>query len=179
MEKTVIDARTNILENINTLFNDLEVFSKGLDEKFEKVSNMKGEIDEKHKDIDSFKKVSFIASMDKQLSDKNKTIELLEKRIKTLTLKNEKLTKKLGDITNQEDDVEDQQEEEQEEEQEQEKEQEEDIWQIKEFEGTKYLFNSDTNKIHFMQKNESPGDIIGRITSKGKFKKYDQPKAYC
>ena len=30
-----------------------------------------------------------------------------------------------------------------------------------------------------MKKNESPGDIIGRITSKDKFKKYNQPKEYC
>lgn len=177
MEKTVIDARTNILENINTLFNDLEVFSKGLDEKFEKVSNMKGEIDEKHKDIDSFKKVSFIASMDKQLSDKNKTIELLEKKIKTLTLKNEKLTKKLSELK--EDDIDENNQEDEEDLAEQLEKENDDIWQIKEFEGIKYLFNSDTNKIHFMQKNESPGDIIGRITSKGKFKKYDQPKVYC
>ena len=30
-----------------------------------------------------------------------------------------------------------------------------------------------------MKKNECPGDIIGRITSKDKFKKYNQPKEYC
>ena len=88
------------------------------------------------------------------------------------------MTKKLGELKD--DDIdENNQKDEEDEEDEKEQEQDDDIWQIKEFEGIKYLFNSDTNKIHFMQKNESPGDIIGRITSKGKFKKYDQPKAYC
>tara|TARA_B100001248_G_C27318056_1_gene425355 strand:+ start:277 stop:801 length:525 start_codon:yes stop_codon:yes gene_type:complete len=170
MEKSVVDTKNIIVENINNLFEELEDFSKELDIKFKNMNNMKTEIDQKHQDINSFKKVSFIANMNKQLEDKNQMIELLEKRILSLQLKNEKLNNKLKEFNSElivetEDDYPIQ-------------EKNDDIWLLKEFDGVKYLFNSETKKVHSIDKNESPGDIIGRITSKDKFKKYNQPKEY-
>ena len=178
MEKTVIQTKDNLINNVNSLFNKLEAISKDLDIREEKISKMKSEIDNKHQDINSFKKVSFIANLNKQLENKNSHIEILEKRIASLTKQNEKLSskikllkenpKEISNILETEEEliIEDVEED-------------NDIWLVREFDGEKYLLNSETNKVHLMLKNESPGDIIGRITSKNKFKKYNQPREYC
>jgi len=214
MEKSVVDTKSIIVNNINSLFNELEQFSKELDSKYKNMNEMKEDIDQKHQDINSFKKVSFIANMNKQLENKNKLIIILERRITSLQNKNDKLTQKLKEFdseliiesdedsvisTNLKDDntnIKEANANLDEEDKRQNLEldkrqnleadpdlddddQKEDIWLIKEFDGDKYLYNSETRKVHIMKKNECPGDIIGRITSKDKFKKYNQPKEYC
>ena len=193
MEKSVVDTKNTIVKNINTLFDELEGFSKDLDLKFNNMNQMKKEIDQKHQDINSFKKVSFIANMNKQLENKNQMIEILERKIISLKKKNEKLTNKIKEldseliveteedsvVTNSKQEMIDDDQNQDLAEQLDEDQIQEEKWIIKELEGTKYLFNSETRKVHIMNKNESPGDIIGRITSKDKFKKYNQPKEYC
>ena len=62
------------------------------------MNEMKEDIDQKHQDINSFKKVSFIANMNKQLENKNKLIIILERRIASLQNKNDKLTQKLKEF---------------------------------------------------------------------------------
>ena len=59
MEKSVVDTKSIIVNNINSLFNELEQFSKELDSKYKNMNEMKEDIDQKHQDINSFKKVSF------------------------------------------------------------------------------------------------------------------------
>tara|TARA_B100001093_G_C26380378_1_gene822648 strand:+ start:128 stop:664 length:537 start_codon:yes stop_codon:yes gene_type:complete len=178
MEKTVIQTKDNLINNINSLFSKLDTISKDLDIREEKLNKIKSEIDNKHQDINSFKKVSFIANLNKQLENKNSHIELLERRITSLTKQNDKLNNKIKILkenpkeisaileTEEELIIED-------------AEDDKDIWLVREFDGEQFLLNSETNKVHLMLKNESPGNIIGRITSKNKFKKYNEAREYC
>ena len=174
MENKVVEAKNQLINNIEDLFLNLEKISIELDTKEKKLKSIKGDIDEKHQDINSFKKVSFIANLNKQLESKNTQIEILEKRIISLTRRNEKLRNELKEFKEVNDDdnksIEDVTLTKEEE--------EDDIWKIREFDNQKFLFNSETRKFHEILKNEKPGNIIGRLTSKDKFKKYNQPKEY-
>jgi hypothetical protein len=181
MENTVLETKTNLINTINNLFDNLEDFSKNLDTKYEEMNEIKGDIDQKHKDIHAFKKVSFITNLSKQLQNKDSQIDFLEKRISKLTAKNEKLLNQLNLIKSNPDSLSIILDSEDKINLEEDKInlEEDNIWEIKELDGIEYLFNSETNKIHEMLKNENPGNIIGRITSKNKFKKYNEPKEYC
>ncbi len=173
MEDIINSTKHTVFDSLNSLFEQLEDFSKELNQKVEKVETLEEQLDDRSKELNSFSKVSFITNLNKQVEKRNLEIDVLNKRIDALTKKNGELQEDIailkggGTLKDRRIDTskiisEDS----------------DDEWIIKEIENQKYLYNSETKKIHLILKNEKPGNIIGRITSKDKFKKYSEPKEY-
>ena len=91
---------SNVLfgENINNIFNELLLVKNRYMEQennvkqlLEKVEQERSELKEKNLELESYRKVSFIKSMDKQIEEKDRMIELMTKRYKNLEIKYDKL----------------------------------------------------------------------------------------
>ncbi|VVU95046.1 hypothetical protein CPAV1605_771 [seawater metagenome] len=160
MEEFVQSTRTALFESLNNLFDTLEEHSKELDIKSKKIIELEAEVEKKTAELDTYNKVSFIGNLTKQITQRNETIEVLNKRIKAL----QKSKSESNDVPEPVIDDEDE---------------EDNVWLIRELDNKKYLVNTESKKVHVLLQNETPGNIVGRITSKDKFKKYSEPKEYC
>ena len=87
MQSEIQDYYDIFQNNTQNLFAKLIQWSKGLKEKEIKVNKLLLELMEKEEEIKSYQKVSFIASMNKQLEEKNILIKHLEKKITKLESK--------------------------------------------------------------------------------------------
>ena len=174
MEKLIATTKDDLFTTLGKMFDQLEEQSKLFDQKNNQIEELEQKLKEKSEELESFKKVSFYKHLTKQVDDRNEEIEMLKKRISTYTkaLERPSSTKSnkstistkssiIKDDESEDEDIED------------------DIWIIRAFSGKDYLYNTETKKIHLILDNEKPGDIVGRITSKDKFKKYEEPKEYC
>ena len=80
-KNTIINNLTFMLENFNTI--DKELYNVKNDN-----SNIKNKLDESEENMKNFNKVSLLKKMSDQINEKNRNIEMLERKIKML---NEKL----------------------------------------------------------------------------------------
>lgn len=87
MQSEIQDYYDTFQSNTQDLFGKLIQWSKDLKEKENKVNKLLLELMEKEEEIKNYQKVSFIASMNKQLEDKNVLIKHLEDKIGTLEAK--------------------------------------------------------------------------------------------
>jgi hypothetical protein len=87
MQSEIQDYYDIFQNNTQNLFAKLIQWSKGLKEKEIKVNKLLLELMEKEEEIKSYQKVSFIASMNKQLEEKNILIKHLENKITKLESK--------------------------------------------------------------------------------------------
>ena len=98
---------SNVLfaENINNIFNELLLVKNlyleqdnNVKRLLEKVEQERAELKEKNGELDAYRKVSFIKSMDKQIEEKDRVIELMTKRYKNLEKKCKKLEEAVNSI---------------------------------------------------------------------------------
>ena len=87
MQSEIQDYYDTFQNNTQNLFAKLIQWSKDLKEKENKVNKLLLELMEKEEEIKNYQKVSFIASMNKQLEDKNILINHLEDKISSLESK--------------------------------------------------------------------------------------------
>lgn len=87
MQSEIQDYYDTFQNNTQNLFAKLIQWSKDLKEKENKVNKLLLELMEKEEEIKNYQKVSFIASMNKQIEDKNILINHLEDKINSLESK--------------------------------------------------------------------------------------------
>lgn len=92
MQSEIQDYYDTFQSNTQDLFSKLIQWSKDLKEKESKVNKLLLELMEKEEEIKNYQKVSFIASMNKQIEDKNILIKHLEDKISNLESKMNKNT---------------------------------------------------------------------------------------
>ena len=179
MEKLIATTKDDLFTTLGNMFDQLEEQSKLIDQKNNQIEALEIKLKENSEELESFKKVSFYKHLTKQVEDRNEEIEILKKRISTYTKALERpsstksnkstISTKSSLIKDDEHDNDDDDDD---------VDEDDDIWVIRAFSGKDYLYNTETKKIHLILDNEKPGDIVGRITSKDKFKKYEESKEY-
>jgi uncharacterized phage infection (PIP) family protein YhgE len=173
MENIINSTKHTVFDSLNNLFEQLDDYSTELDKKVKSVESLEAQLDDRSKELNSFSKVSFITNLNKQVEKRNLEIDVLNKRIDALSKKNSELQEDIavlkvgGSLKDRRIDTSKVISEDS-----------DDEWVLKELENQKYLYNSETKKIHLILKNEKPGNIIGRISSKNQFKKYKEPREY-
>jgi len=94
LKETITSNNESVLSKVNNLYTELEVLNniqKQSDNEtqllIDKINLERQQLEEKSKEMDSFKNVSLIKMMDKQVDEKNCKIKSLEKQYKMLEKK--------------------------------------------------------------------------------------------
>ena len=94
IEEIKFISMMNIVILLKNFFLKIRNWAKELKEKEKKINNLLLEIMKKEEDMANYKKVSFIAKMNKTIEEKNNIIKIQEDRIRILTEKNNSYSKK-------------------------------------------------------------------------------------
>jgi len=139
------------------LFLKISNWAKELKEKEKKINNLLLEIMKKEEDMANYKKVSFIAKMNKTIEEKNNIIRIQEDRIRILTEKNNSYSKKQKFSDEESMFIESDEE------------QENNYQKIK-FKDKIYLLDNDTKYIFETSSDMKPLKKVGKLNKKGKIK---------
>lgn len=139
------------------LFLKISNWAKELKEKEKKINDLLLEIMKKEEDMANYKKVSFIAKMNKTIEEKNNIIRIQEERIRILTEKNNNYSKKKKISDDESMFIES------------EEEQNINYEKIK-FKNRIYLLNKDSKYIFETNSDLKPLKKVGKLNKKGKIK---------
>lgn len=140
------------------LFLKIRNWAKELKEKEKKINNLLLEIMKKEEDMANYKKVSFIAKMNKTIEEKNNIIKIQEDRIRILTEKNNSYSKKQKFSDDESMFIESEEED------------EETNYQKIKFKDKIYLLDNDTKYIFETSSDMKPLKKVGKLNKKGKIK---------